>query len=549
MLRRVGIDGNIAEKNRTAVDGTGAQVRIADAGFPVPFAHSLEFNAPVHGTWNIVHIGMLVPECHQIYVCADNCMRGVVLTAAEMDAADRFSSVLIEEDDLYDENLETITIEGVTDAINRLPYRPRAVALFLVCLHHFVGTDAAYVFRTLEERFPHIDFMRCWMDPVMQKTGLTPEQKLKEAMFRPVRPLPADPRLICVLGDNQPLDPDSDLAALAREHGCRILQLHAGNLAYKGTRSADSTDSLSGRSRNGESLSRAEDIPTEVIQAEDMPAEKMTDTVFGCKTYDDYLQIGAASLFITRSPAGIHGVTQLAKRLGRPFLYLPPASGAEEILEERRQLEEALRQIRQGASNTESFHDAPEKGSGVLKTDKFESGTSGSNAFENAVNTSAAFEEGKQRAETALAHAYALIGDTEITLDHIVTPRPLSLARLLLEHGFHVTRVYLDAILPEEEKDFRWLQDHHPDLCLSATIHPKMRVLHEAENAGSMLALGPKAAWFGGTAHFVNLVECGGQWGLSGIEKLAGLMEDAFLHEKDTRALVPRKGFGCACVL
>ena len=73
------------------MDPGDALVRIADASFPVPFEHRLEFNAPVHGTWNIVHIGMLVPECHQIYVCSDNCMRGVVLTAAEMDAADRFS--------------------------------------------------------------------------------------------------------------------------------------------------------------------------------------------------------------------------------------------------------------------------------------------------------------------------------------------------------------------------------------------------------------------------------------------------------------------------
>jgi hypothetical protein len=46
-------------------------------------------------------------------------------------------------------------------------------------------TDAAFVFKTLEERFPDIDFMRCWMDPVMQKTGLTPEQKLKEAYSGP----------------------------------------------------------------------------------------------------------------------------------------------------------------------------------------------------------------------------------------------------------------------------------------------------------------------------------------------------------------------------
>ncbi len=76
-----------------------------------------------------------------------------------------------------------------------------------------------------------------------------------------------------------------------------------------------------------------------------------------------------------------------------------------------------------------------------------------------------------------------------------------------------------------------------------------MRVLHKRENEGHMLAIGPKAAWFGGTAHFVNLVECGGLWGFTGIEKLAAQMEDAFLHEKDTRKLVPRKGFGCTCVL
>ena len=172
-----------------SVSEEGAVLRISEAAFPAPFAQVLEFNAPVHETWNIVHIGMLVPDCHQIYVCSDNCMRGVVLTAAEMDAADRFSCVLLEEEDLYEGSLEDITVEGVTDAINRLPYRPRAVAVFLVCLHHFVGTDAAWVYRNLEERFPDIDFMRCWMDPVMQKTGLTPEQKLKESMFRPVRPL------------------------------------------------------------------------------------------------------------------------------------------------------------------------------------------------------------------------------------------------------------------------------------------------------------------------------------------------------------------------
>ena len=90
MLRRVG----------ETVDSKDAVVKIKDASFPTPFVSALEYNSPVHGNWNIVHTGMQVPESIQIYVCADNCMRGVVLTAAEMNAADRFSFVLVEEQNL-----------------------------------------------------------------------------------------------------------------------------------------------------------------------------------------------------------------------------------------------------------------------------------------------------------------------------------------------------------------------------------------------------------------------------------------------------------------
>ena len=489
MLRRI--------KPDTRVEETDAAVKIADASFPVPFGHRLEFNAPVHGTWNIVHIGMLVPQCHQIYVCADNCMRGVVLTAAEMGADDRFSSVLLEEDDLYDQNLETITIEGVSDIIRRLPVRPRAVVVFLVCLHHFVGTDASYVYKTLEERFPDIDFIRGWMDPVMQKTGLTPEQKLKEAMYRPIRPLPVDPKLVCVLGDNQALYPDSDLARLVAKAGGRVLQLHDW---------------------------RAHGRRIGFLSGEEGDTE---DEHFAfCKNYDDFLGIGAAGLLITRSPSGVHGVTQLAKRLGRPFLYLPPVSGEEEIRRQIETLARTLEEISAGQANA-----------------------SADGIFSIQTDAAAIIQEGTLAASRALQHARSLIGDTEITVDYIGNTRTLSLTKRLVQSGFHVTRVYLDAILPEEEADFRWLQENCPDLLLTATIHPGMRVLHAAENTGKMLAIGPKAAWFGGTAHFVNLVEFGGLWGNAGIIRLAQLMEDSFLHEKDTRTIIPRKGQGCKCVL
>ena len=67
MLKRIGIRA-ISEKT---------EVTIGEASFPAPFQSGLEFNSPAHGNWNIVHTGMLVPEAQQIYVCADNCMRGV----------------------------------------------------------------------------------------------------------------------------------------------------------------------------------------------------------------------------------------------------------------------------------------------------------------------------------------------------------------------------------------------------------------------------------------------------------------------------------------
>ena len=145
-----------------------------------------------------------------------------------------------------------------------------------------------------------------------------------------------------------------------------------------------------------------------------------------------------------------------------------------------------------------------------------------------------------------------MIADTPIAIDYICVQRPLGLARLLLERGFFVREVYLDAVSPEEKEDFTWLKENHKEVLLCSTIHVKGRLLHghAIDDAHSgYLAVGPKAAWFCGTKHFVNLVDYGGMWGYSGIRKLAALMEDAFRNEKDTRDLVPRKGLGCGSYL
>ena len=260
------------------------EVFIKEASFPVPFQPGLEFNSPAHGNWNIVHTGMLVPEAQQIYVCADNCMRGVVLTAAEMNAADRFSFVIVEEKDLLGGNLEDVTIEGVTDVLKRLDKKPKAVLLFTVCLHHFLGSDLDRIYGELEKRFPEIFFMRCFMDPIMQKTGPTPDQKLRLAMYDAVQERKTDPKCVTVLGSDFALDEGSDI--------CRIL-------------------------KKNEILLR--EIPT-------------------CETWEDYQNLGEGSLILNCYPAGKFGAEKQAERLGRPFLYLPGSFDYGEIQEQEEKL-------------------------------------------------------------------------------------------------------------------------------------------------------------------------------------------------------------------
>lgn len=82
-----------------------------------------------------------------------------------------FPLLIVEEEDLLNGNLEDVTIEGVTDVLRKRKDHPKAVLLFTVCLHHFLGCDLERVYEKLEDRFPDIFFVRCYMDPIMQKHG------------------------------------------------------------------------------------------------------------------------------------------------------------------------------------------------------------------------------------------------------------------------------------------------------------------------------------------------------------------------------------------
>ncbi|CAB1250281.1 putative Nitrogenase [Clostridiaceae bacterium BL-3] len=431
----------------------GEEIRIRDAEFPSPFLSGLEYNAPARGPWNIVHTGMLIPQSHQVFVCAEGCLRGVILTAAEMNAMDRMSWVSVHENDLLDGSMERNIVDGTADILNKMDTLPPAVLVFISCIHLFTGCDFKVALTELSTRFPGVDFVECYMTPTMRKSGLTMDQIMRRQLYSPLRSVQKNKKYVNIIGNDRPTDESSEFVSLIRGAGFEIRDIAL------------------------------------------------------CKTYGDYLKMAESAVNITYLPAAFAAGEELCQRLGQNYLYLPLSYSYKEIMENYRKLSNVLE---------------------IKMPD---------------------FSDAMDRADKALKDAYRIIGNIPIAIDYTSTPRPLGLARLLVEHDFAVKKVYVDSFLDEDGRDFVWLKENKPELVLSSTVHPKMRFAAHGSHDEKVLAIGQKAAYFNETGHFVNIVAGGGMYGFDGIVRLAEMMTDAYLHEKDVKTVIQYKGLGCESCL
>ncbi len=178
----------------------------------------LEFNSPAHGNWNIVHTGMLLPESIQIYVCADNCMRGSRSDSSRdecgrqiflCDRGRRGSSE--RQSGRCDDRRRYRCIKKTkrSSESSTVIYRVSASFFWDViwngCMKNW-KTDSRIFF-----------FVRCYMDPIMQKHGLTPDQKLRKAIYDGLKMREEEnPKAVTILGSDFALDETSDIRRLLK---------------------------------------------------------------------------------------------------------------------------------------------------------------------------------------------------------------------------------------------------------------------------------------------------------------------------------------------
>jgi len=431
--------------NLHALNEKNAVVNIGEAKFPAPFRDTLEYSPPARGNWNIVHVGMLVPEAHQIYVAAQACLRGVVLTAAEMGAMDRFSTVTIEEKNLIDGKIDALIIDGVSDILNKLPKLPRAVLLFTTCIHNFIGCDLKYVYKTLRERFPGVDFADCYMNLIMRKTMGAADPLMRKQMYSLLKQRNKT-KSVNLIGNVKPL-PES----------CELVQmLEAGGYKVK--------------------------------------------DVCKCKSYEEFQRMGESVANISTMPYADSGNFALSERLGQKALLLPLCFDYSEI-------DSLLETVAK-----ELFCPMPD------------------------------VENLKSQTESEIERTKAVLNGRAVEIDYLAVPRPLQLAKFMLEHGFNVTAVYGNVFVPGDKNAFDWLKENYPKLKIYSTLNPVSQVLpHRQEN---VVAIGQKATFFAHTRNFVNLVEGAELWGYDGVCSIMRDLREAAANEKDIN-LIQIKGWGC----
>lgn len=202
--------------------------RIGDMTYEYNADTGLAYASPVRGVWNIVHIATLVPEGHQIFVCPTSCLRGVVLTTAEMGAMDKLSTITVGEDNILEGDMEEMLYAGTERIIRQLPVKPRMIMIFTSCIHHFMAVNYRRIYKLLQEKYPDIDFVDCYMDPIMRRTApVVPS--LWRQMHRVLKPAEAlNPRQVNYIGNCFPHHKEScDLTALLYENGIVVKELNS----------------------------------------------------------------------------------------------------------------------------------------------------------------------------------------------------------------------------------------------------------------------------------------------------------------------------------
>lgn len=178
------------------------------------------FCSAAFGSWGIVRLGTLVPECHMLFVCPYSCGRHNSIGAIKHGYKDKISYLFVDERDLA---LGTMT-QDIPKAIERitttLSQTPKVILIYFSCVLYMSGLDWNSIIEELSEAFPNIVFRACMMNPIAGNTKSPPVPAMIDTLCSLWDFDGSQKDTVNLLGCYETLDSKNELFRVLSECGC-----------------------------------------------------------------------------------------------------------------------------------------------------------------------------------------------------------------------------------------------------------------------------------------------------------------------------------------
>lgn len=155
----------------------------------------------------------------------------------------------------------------------------------------------------------------------------------------------------------------------------------------------------------------------------------------------------------------------------------------------------------------------------------------------NALGLEMELQPYEDRAKEKIKEAAAMIGDYPIAIDYQAVKKPFTLAKLLLEYGFNVEFLLIDAVKKIERPAYDYVMEYYPHVeVVNATHHDLIK--HEFRDQKNYLCIGFDCAYATGSDKVLGVMNDDFLFGYYGVEKLMTDLMDTFRKEIDVKEMI-----------
>lgn len=219
------------------------------------------------------------------------------------------------------------------------------------------------------------------------------------------------------------------------------------------------------------------------------------------KKFDDYQDMAKSQFNIVIRPAGKQAAQQMMERMGKAFVYLPVSYRMEDNREYYQKLVHFM-----GKEQAPEFDMTP-------------------------------YEE---KTNAAILRARKAVGDMPIIVDASAVVLPFSLARALIEYGFHVIRVQAQECIKDDKVHMEWLKEHYPEVEFMQPKHHRAVLLDK--RVPESIAIGVDGAYLAGSDYVVDHFADEGMFGYHGIECLMNKLEHVLEKKANLKEMIHEYG-------